>query len=251
MTPVPSSRERPVVLVTGAARRIGAAIARCLHDAGYDLLLHYRGSQQAAQALRDELLAQRADSAVTVAVDLADDDAPQRLVDAALAHFGRLDALVNNASTFRPTPLGGITGADWDDLFASNARAPLFLAQAAAPQLRERGGAIVNLVDIYAERPLPDHPLYVMAKASLVALTRSLARDLAPQVRVNAVAPGAILWPEQPSAAEGRAQLLAATALGRLGTPEDIAGAVLYLLRDARYVTGEILRVDGGRWLTI
>ena len=251
MSVLSSSSERPVVLVTGAARRIGAAIACALHDAGYDVLLHYRGSQQAAQALRDELLAQRAGSAVAVAADLADDDAPQLLVDAALAHFGRLDALVNNASTFRPTPLGDITGADWDELFASNARAPLFLAQAAAPQLRQRGGGIVNLVDIYAERPLPDHPLYVMAKAALLALTRSLARDLAPQVRVNAVAPGAILWPQQAPAEDEQQRLLAATALGRLGTPEDIAGAVLYLLRDARYVTGEILRVDGGRWLTI
>lgn len=245
----PSSR--PVALITGAARRIGAAIARCLHAAGYDLALHYRGSAGAAQALRDELLAARGDSVSLLQADLADAQAPARLVQATIERFGRLDALVNNASTFRPTPLGTITPADWDELFASNARAPLFLAQAAAPHLRVSGGAIVNLVDIYAERPLPDHPVYVMAKAALSAMTLALARDLGPAVRVNAVAPGAILWPEQPPADYGQARLLAATALKRMGTPEDVAGAVLYLLRDARYVTGEVLRVDGGRWLTI
>lgn len=242
---------RPVALVTGAARRIGAAIARTLHAAGYDLILHHHTSQADALALRDELLAARGDSVVLVRADLADDAASAVLVQAALDGFGRLDALVNNASRFRPTPLGTITPSDWDELFASNARAPLFLAQAAAPHLRASGGAIVNLVDIYAERPLPDHPVYVMAKAALLALTRALARDLGPQVRVNAVAPGAILWPEQPPPPDRRAQLLRATALQRLGEPADVAGAVLYLLRDARYVTGEVLRVDGGRWLAI
>ncbi len=242
---------RPVALVTGAARRIGAAIARTLHAAGYDLVLHHHTSQADALALRDELLAARGDSVVLVRADLADDAASAVLVQAALDGFGRLDALVNNASRFRPTPLGTITPSDWDELFASNARAPLFLAQAAAPHLRASGGAIVNLVDIYAERPLPDHPVYVMAKAALLALTRALARDLGPQVRVNAVAPGAILWPEQPPPPDRRAQLLRATALQRLGEPADVAGAVLYLLRDARYVTGEVLRVDGGRWLAI
>ncbi len=243
--------DRPVALVTGAARRIGATIARTLHGAGYDLVLHCHASLHEAGMLRDELLAARPGSALVVSANLADDTAPTRLVDAALAQFGRLDALVNNASRFRPTPLGTITAADWDELFASNARAPLFLAQAAAAQLRERGGAIVNLVDIYAERPLPDHPVYVMAKAALSALTLSLARDLGPAVRVNAIAPGAILWPEQPPPDYGKERLLEATALKRSGTPEDIAGAVLYLLRDATYVTGEILRVDGGRWLSI
>jgi pteridine reductase len=242
---------RPVALVTGAARRIGAAIARTLHAAGYDLVLHHHTSQADALALRDELLAARGDSVVLVRADLADDAASAVLVQAALDGFGRLDALVNNASRFRPTPLGTITPSDWDELFASNARAPLFLAQAAAPHLRASGGAIVNLADIYAERPLPDHPVYVMAKAALLALTRALARDLGPQVRVNAVAPGAILWPEQPPPPDRRAQLLRATALQRLGEPADVAGAVLYLLRDARYVTGEVLRVDGGRWLAI
>src|SRR5690606_28322132 len=204
-------------LVTGAARRIGAAIARTLHAAGYDLVLHHHTSQADALALRDELLAARGDSVVLVRADLADDAASAVLVQAALDGFGRLDALVNNASRFRPTPLGTITPSDWDELFASNARAPLFLAQAAAPHLRASGGAIVNLVDIYAERPLPDHPVYVMAKAALLALTRALARDLGPQVRVNAVAPGAILWPEQPPPPDRRAQLLRATALQRLG----------------------------------
>ncbi|MFB9067708.1 pteridine reductase [Pseudofulvimonas gallinarii] len=251
MPPSRSPDNRPVALVTGAARRIGATIARTLHGAGYDLVLHCHASLHEGQALCDELLAARADSAIVASADLADDTAPTRLVEAAVDRFGRLDALVNNASRFRPTPLGTITAADWDELFASNARAPLFLAQAAAPLLRDRGGAIVNLVDIYAERPLPDHPVYVMAKAALSALTLALARDLGPAVRVNAIAPGAILWPEQPPPDYGKERLLESTALKRTGTPADIAGAVLYLLRDATYVTGEILRVDGGRWLSI
>jgi pteridine reductase len=251
MSAAHSPSDRPVALITGAARRIGATIARCLHTAGYDLVVHYRGSEQAALALREALHSERRDSVLLVSADLADPASPQRLVDAAIDRFGRLDALINNASTFRPTPLGTITAADWDELFASNARAPLFLAQVAAPHLRERAGAIINIVDIYAERPLPDHPVYVMAKAALAALTAALARDLGPQVRVNGVAPGAILWPEQPPDGYGQERLLAATALKRLGTPEDVASAVLFLLRDAHYVTGEILRVDGGRWLAI
>ncbi|HEY6545860.1 MAG TPA: pteridine reductase [Dokdonella sp.] len=238
---------RPVAFVTGAARRIGATIARTLHAAGYDLALHCRNSCDELDALAADLERERGESTVTLQADLADADCLPELVDAALARFGRLDALVNNASAFQPTPIGTITPAQWDDLFAANARAPLFLAQAAAPHLAARGGAIVNLVDIHADRPLREHAVYCMAKAALAMATRSLALELAPDVRVNGVAPGAVLWPEAGKDEAERAHLVARTPLARIGTPADVAGAVLWLLRDAPYVTGEILRVDGGR----
>jgi len=238
---------RPVVLVTGAARRIGAAIARRLHAEGFDLALHCRRSRSELDVLVAELERARPRSTLALDADLADPSRWTPLVDSALERFGRLDGLVNNASAFHATPLGSITAADWDELFAANARAPLFLAQAAAPALRATRGAIVNLVDIYAGRPLPGHSVYCMAKAALALATRALAQELAPEVRVNGVAPGAVLWPEQGSSDEQRAALLARTPLARMGAPDDIAGAVLWLLRDAPYVTGEIVRVDGGR----
>ena len=244
----------PVALVTGAARRIGAAIARRLHADGYDLVLHYRGSAQAMQALADALNAARPDSVLTLQAELADFDRLPELVARTVGHYGRLDALVNNASAFFPTTFGTTTPAQWDALFAANARAPFFLAQAAAPHLRASGGAIVNLADIYAERPLRDHAVYGMSKAALVHMTRALALELAPDVRVNAVAPGAILWPEPDEHGDGKdevakAAMLARTPLGRIGTPEEIAEAVRWLLRDARYTTGQVIRVDGGRML--
>lgn len=247
---MPSPSE-PVVLVTGAARRVGAAIARHLHGRGCSVVLHYRGSAADAQALAAELEQARPGSTALVQADLAEASAPAALVEAALARFGRLDGLVNNASAFHPTPVGTIGQDDWDALFASNARAPLFLCQAAAPHLQAAGGAIVNLVDIYAERPLARHTVYVMAKAALAAMTLSLARELGPAVRVNGVAPGAVMWPEEGKAYADQQALLAGTALKRMGRPEDVAGAVAFLLLDAPYVTGEILRVDGGRWLSI
>jgi len=238
----------PVALVTGAARRIGAAIARRLHAAGYDLALHHRRSDAEMTALAAQLRAARPDSVLVLRADLRQPDGLPDLVARCVGHYGRLDALVNNASSFHPTPLGRATPEDWDDLFGVNARAPFFLAQAAAPYLQAAGGAIVNLADVYAGRPLAGHPLYSAAKAALVSLTRSLALALAPRVRVNAVAPGAILWPEQEQDPAARAAILAATALGRTGTPEDIAGAVHWLLSDeAGYVTGQVLHVDGGR----
>jgi pteridine reductase len=241
--------ERPVVLVTGAARRIGAAIARCLHAAGYDLALHCRHSRAELDALIAQLETARSGSTLALQADLADAAQLPGLVEATLERFGRLDGLVNNASTFQPTPLGSITPAHWDDLFAANARAPLFLAQAAAEHLRTRRGALVNLVDIYAEQPLAQHSVYTMAKAALAALTRALALDLAPDVRVNGVAPGAVLWPEAGKDDAAQRALIARTPLQRTGTPEDVAGAVLWLLRDAHFVTGQIVRVDGGRSL--
>jgi len=248
---------RPVALVTGAARRLGAAIARGLHAAGHDLALHYRSSAADMQALVDELEARRSGSTLVLQADLAQFDRLPELVAQTVGRFGRLDALVNNASGFTPTPLGAVTPAQWDALFASNARAPFFLAQAAAPHLAAARGAIVNLLDIHAQRPLRDHAVYCMAKAALAMATRALALELAPDVRVNAIAPGAILWPEPPAPAQAggdsddarRAALLARTPLGRTGTPEEVAEAVRWLLQDATYCTGEILRLDGGRLL--
>lgn len=246
------SDSRPVALVTGAARRLGAAIARRLHAAGHDLALHYRDSGEDMAALVAALERDRPGSTLALRADLAEYDRLPELVAHTVGRFGRLDALVNNASAFSPTPLGTITPADWDAQFLVNARAPVILAQAAAPHLRAaRGarGAIVNLVDIYAERPLRDHLVYGMSKAALVAATHALALELAPQVRVNAVAPGAILWPEgKPEAA--KETILAKTPLARTGSEDEIAEAVRWLLQDATYTTGQTIRVDGGRLLT-
>lgn len=238
----------PVVLVTGAARRIGAAIARMLHAAGYDLALHGWRSRDELDSLAAELAARRANSTLVLLADLGNPDRLPELVAATADQFGRLDALVNNASLFHPTPLGSITAAQWDALFAVNARAPWLLAQAAAPHLTATRGSIVNITDIYAERPLPQHAAYCMSKAALRMATLALAEELGPVVRVNAVAPGAILWPEGKGGAD-RAQVLARIPLARTGTPEEIAGAVLWLIRDATYVTGQTVRVDGGRVL--
>lgn len=238
----------PAVLVTGASHRIGAVIARTLHAAGHDLALHYRRSREELDALISELEARRAGSTLMLQADLADPETLPGLIDAAVAHFGRLDALVNNASMFHPTPLGSITTGQWDAMFAANARAPLLLAQAAAPHLKAAQGCIVNITDIHAERPLPQYAAYCMSKAALRMATLALAQDLGPAVRVNAVAPGAILWPEGKSDA-ARAEVLARIPLARTGTPEEIAGAVLWLIRDATYVTGQTIRIDGGRLL--
>jgi pteridine reductase len=242
---------RPVVLVTGAARRVGATIARTLHAAGYDLALHCRHSRTELDALVAELEHARPRSTLALQADLSDLARVPELVMTTLLHFRRLDGLVNNASAFHPTPLGMITPAQWDELFAANARAPLFLAQAAGPHLAGRHGAIVNIVDIYAERPLPRHSVYCMAKAALAMATRALAQELAPDVRVNGVAPGAVLWPEAGKPYADQQELLARTPLQRSGTPQDVAGAVLWLLRDAPFVTGQIIRVDGGRSLSM
>lgn len=239
----------PVALITGSARRIGAAIARRLHAEGFDLALHYRGSAAEMQVLAAELEAVRANSVLTLQADLSEFDRLPELVARTVGRFGRLDALVNNASTFQPTPLGTATPAQWDALFAANARAPFFLSQAAAPHLRAAKGAIVNLVDIYAERPLREHPVYCMAKAALVMATKSLALELAPEVRVNAIAPGAILWAENETSDTLQQAMLARTPLARTGTPAEIAEAVRWLLRDATYTTGQVIPLDGGRML--
>ena len=238
----------PVILITGAARRVGAAIARTLHAAGACVILHYRQSARDATALADELNRLRPNSATVVAGDLARDGDAERIAEAALAVAGRLDGLVNNASSFFPTAIGEIGATQWDELIGSNLRGPLFLSQALAPALKANRGAIVNIVDIHAERPLRGYPLYCAAKAGLLGLTKALALELAPDVRVNGIAPGAIEWPEDgqfPSAE--RAAIVDHTLLGRTGSPADIAGAARFLMLDAPYVTGQILAVDGGR----
>lgn len=246
-----AANERPVALITGAARRVGRVIARTLHAAGYDLALHYRNGKSEAEQLAAELESRREGSVLLLTCELAQTAELPRLVLRTVQRFGRLDALVNNASAFYPTPIGEATEAQWDELFASNAKAPFFLAQAAAPHLRAARGAIVNLVDIYAQRPLARHPVYCMAKAANAMLVLSLARELGPEVRVNGVAPGAVMWPEAGKGAAEQQELLARTALRRAGAAEDVAGAVLFLLRDAGYVTGQVLAVDGGRLLAI
>lgn len=236
-----------VVLVTGAARRVGAVIAAAFHAEGARIAVHYRSSRTDAEALVARLEAARPGSARAFAADLADTEACGRLPAAVVRAFGRLDVLVNNASTFYPTPVGSITPDQFDDLIGSNLRAPLFLAQAAAPELAKREGLILNIADIHGLRPLGRHAVYSAAKAALVMLTRSLARELGPAIRVNAVAPGPVLWPEQGVDDALRERIVARTALKRAGTPEDVARAALFFAKDAPFVTGEVLAVDGGR----
>ncbi len=238
-----------VVLITGGAKRVGAAICRRLHRQGASLMVHYRSSVAEAQALADELNGHRADSVTLVQGDLLDPATPEKLVVAAVIRYGRLDVLVNNASSFYPTGVGEITEAHWVDLVGTNLKAPLFLSQAAAPELRKNRGCIVNIADIHAERPMKSYVVYSLAKAGLVALTKSLAQELGPEVRVNAVAPGPIMWPEgDPTFDEAeRRRIVEHTALKREGQPDDIARTVRFLVDDAPYVTGVILPVDGGR----
>jgi len=245
---IDSSRLRDqVVLITGGARRIGAEIARTLHAGGARVLIHYRSSAAAAAALSDELNRTRARSAAIREADLLRADAPERLVAAALEEFGRLDILINNASSFYSTPVGDITPAQWDELIGSNLRAPLFLAQAAMHALAKQRGLIINIVDIHGLRPLKGHPLYSVAKAGLAMLTRSLALELGPEIRVNGIAPGPVLWPEAPMGEDLKREIIAKTALKRHGNPQDVARTALFLASDAPYITGQIITVDGGR----
>ena len=235
------------VLITGGARRVGAEIARTLHAAGANILIHYRSSATAAIALADEFNRVRAHSGAIFAAHLLNPDAPDNLVAATLLEFGRLDILINNASSFYPTPVGHITLPQWDDLVGTNLKAPLFLAQAAAPSLRAQRGLIINMIDIHALRPLKAHPVYSAAKAGLAMLTRSLARELGPDIRVNGIAPGPVLWPEGEMEEELKREIIGKTALKRHGTPQDIARTALFLAKDAPYITGQIIAVDGGR----
>lgn len=245
--------EGKAVLVTGGARRVGAAICRRLHAAGASLLVHYRSSALEARALQVELNAQRADSVALAQADLLKVSAATQLVKAALKQFGRLDAVVNNASSFYATAVGEITEEAWDDVIGTNLKAPLFLAQAAAPELRKNHGCIVNIIDIHAELPMRNHAVYTAAKGGLLALTRALARDLGPEVRVNGIAPGTILWPDDDNWRDevSRQRIISQTALKRIGEPDDIARAVQFLLADAPYITGQVLAVDGGRSVSL
>jgi pteridine reductase len=236
-----------VVLITGGARRVGAEVARFLHAAGANLFIHYRSSSTAAASLAESLNQSRPNSAATHAAQLTADGAPERLIAAALSQFGRLDVLINNASTFYPTPLGKITLAQWDDLVGSNMKAPLFMSQAATPSLKASRGLIINMVDIHALKPLKAHPVYSAAKAGLVMLTKSLARELGPEIRVNGIAPGPVLWPEGDMDEAMKHEIIDKTALKRVGSPQDIARTALFLAASAPYITGQIIAVDGGR----
>lgn len=241
-----------VVLITGGAKRVGAAICRRLHASGAKLMLHYRASAGEARLLQAELNGVRPDSVALIQADLLDLAKLASLVDQTVMRFGRLDALVNNASSFFSTPMGEIQPAQWDDLMGTNVRAPLFLSQAAAAALKKTQGTIVNISDIHAERPLRNYVVYSVAKAALTGLTRSLARELAPDVRVNAIAPGPILWPDDEQFDEvSRQRIISHTPLRREGTPDDIARAVHFLIADAPYVTGETINVDGGRHVAL
>jgi pteridine reductase len=236
-------------LVTGAARRVGAAIASALHAAGANVVIHYRTSRREAEALVADLNRARGDSAVALSADLLDPSKLPQLVADAMRAFGALDILVNNASTFYPTAIGEVTPAHWDDLMGSNLKAPLFLSQAAAPELRKRQGLILNLVDIHGMRPLPGHALYSSAKAGLIMLTRALARELGPEIRVNGIAPGPVMWPEGGVDDAMKEEIIRKTALRRLGSPQDVAQAAVFFATAAPFVTGQILAVDGGRSL--
>ena len=247
MTAPDHSLKSKVALITGGAKRIGAAIATTLHAAGMDLVLHFRRSAAEAQSLADELNDTRPNSVVLAKGDLENSEDCAALAKQAIEAFGRMDALINNASAFFPTPMGEVTNDHWEALMGVNLKAPFFLSQACAKALASTHGAIINLTDIYADRPLPRHPVYSASKAGLVALTRSLAQELGPGVRVNAVAPGAIIWPESGDSEENQNEILRRTPLGRLGDPQDIADTVKFLLCDAPFITGQIINVDGGR----
>lgn len=238
-------------LITGGAKRIGAVTTQTLHQAGYNVIIHCRLSRQAADDLAAELNSKRADSARVIQGDLNIDTVYDHLIEEAYQCWNRLDVLVNNASSFYPTPIGSITLADWNNLVNSNMKAPLFLAQAAAPYLKQSSGNIINMVDVHAQRPMKEHPVYCAAKAGLAMLTMSLAKELGPEVRVNGVAPGAILWPENDMPEHTKNLILERTSLKRPGQPIDIAKTILFLVRDGDYITGQIIAVDGGRSINI
>ncbi len=242
-----------VVLITGGARRVGAAICRLLHAGGARLMIHYRSSQAEARALQAELNLKRPHSAAIIQADLLNTPMLAGLVEETVRHFGRLDVLINNASSYYPTELGEIGEAEWTDLVGSNLKAPLFLSQAAAGELKKRQGCIVNITDMHVERPKRGYVVYSVAKAGLATLTRSLAHELGPEVRVNAVAPGPVLWPEDnPQFDEVyRQRVIAQTLLKRIGEPEDVARAVRFLIQDAPFITGQVIAVDGGRSLNL
>ncbi|MCX7182858.1 MAG: pteridine reductase [Nitrosospira sp.] len=242
-----------VTLITGGARRLGAAICRMLHKQGMNLMVHYQFSVEEAKALQTELNQSRPSSVGIIQADLLDISQSPRLINETKECFGRIDVLINNASSFSPTPIGSITEKIWDDLAGSNLKAPLFLSQAAAPHLKEHRGCIINIIDIHTESPLRKYAVYNSAKGGLLSLTRSLALELAPEIRVNGISPGPILWPEKEEWADEfmRRQVIDRTLLKRMGEPNDIAKTVLFLIADAPYITGQVITVDGGRSINL
>lgn len=243
----------PVALITGSAHRLGARTAQMLHERGWNLVIHYRSRENQAEGLVKAMNHQRQNSAIALQADLSAITETKLLGHEAAEQWGRLDALVNNASVFYPNPTPEATEDDWDNIMHTNLKAPFFLLQACLPALRESAGSVVNLIDIYSEKPLPEHPLYCASKAGLAALTRSWAKDLAPEVRVNGVSPGAILWPEGDVAVDAGyiSRILDKTPLKRTGTPDDIARTIVFLLTEAPFITGQIVSVDGGRSLNM
>jgi len=242
-----TSLQDKVALITGGGRRIGAEICRMLHQDGMNLVIHYRNSEEDAHALQAELHEQRPDSVLLVQGDITSIPKLQNLVFATTEEFGQLDVLINSASTFYPTPIGETDEVQWDDLMGTNLKAPFFLSQAAAPHLKASRGCIVNMTDIHGKRTLKNHPVYTAAKAGLISLTKALARELAPEVRVNAVAPGAILWPENDLDEMAKQRIVSRIPLKQPGSPEHVASTVRFLIRDADYITGQVIAVDGGR----
>ncbi|NND81315.1 MAG: pteridine reductase [Gammaproteobacteria bacterium] len=243
--------ETKTALITGGAKRIGSEVARTLHSAGLNIMVHYRSSRNAADQLVAELNEARPDSAASAAGDLHDIEVIPSIVQQTMDQFGRIDVLINNASTFYPTPIELLNDDFWNDLVGSNLKAPAFMVSAAAPHLRASEGCIINIIDIYAQRPLSNHPIYCSAKAGLEMLTKSLARDLAPEIRVNGVSPGAILWPENDNTELTQSQLLERVPLARMGHPQDIAKTIRFLVQEGTYITGQIIAVDGGRSIVI
>jgi len=246
-----NSTTAKTALVTGGSKRIGATTVRLLHEAGYNLIIHCRLSRQSADSLAEELNKNRVDSASVIQGDLNDETIYNNLIEQAFKCWNRLDVLVNNASSFYPTPVGSITMDDWHNLINSNMKAPLFLAQAAAPYLKQTQGNIINMLDVHAQRPMKEHPVYCAAKAGSAMLTMSLAKELGPDIRVNGVAPGAILWPDNEMPEHTKKLILERTSLKKAGDPIDIAKTILFLVRDAHYITGQIIAVDGGRTINI
>lgn len=242
-----NSLDNKVVLITGGAKRIGAMVAQTLHQQGMRVVIHYRSSSKDAKALQRQLEDKRPNSVALVKGDLLESAILDSLIEQVNSKFGQLDCVINNASTFYPTPLGKVTEDHWNDLIGTNLKAPFFLAQAAAPFLKQSHGCLINMVDIYGMRPLSKHPVYCSAKAGLIMLTKALARDLGPEIRVNAIAPGAILWPEGDEDLVLQKKLINRTPLKRMGDPQQIADAILFLIRDADYTTGHVLPIDGGR----
>lgn len=236
------------MLITGAGKRVGATIVRYCHRQGMRVAIHYRNSAVEAEALSEELNKQHPNTAITLQAALEDPNTYTDLIEKVIAQWGKLDVLINNASSFYPTPLGEITEKDWHDLLGSNLKAPLFLSQAAIPYLKKQKGCIINLVDIQAQRPMKKHALYCVAKASLVMLTKCLAKELGPFIRVNGIAPGIALWPDEKNEFNDRIRekIIGRTALKRAGTPDDIAEMVIFLIKQAHYVTGQIIAIDGG-----